>query len=570
MKRFLPLLALVVFAAALGYIFLFLKPGASNMQAAEIAPPDAVLYLELPEIPASKVRWQATALHAIFNEPEVVAFLEKPRSQPRSSQVQSVIDIYQQVEPQSAFLSVLNVEAERPSVAAAFRTKKTKEQVDAALKPIVDAARAKYPAGKADLGHHEGVAVESFTAEGFSVAMAFDEGWCVVATSVDLVHAMLDRLQGRGDGGFAAAETGKALFSKAPKVRETLSYFRPGPIIAKLRPMLELSGQGAGVRWQELEAVNWLAAWTVFDGPNIRDGIYIAGGDFAGETGLKQTAMALTSPKTLIYYSALLTGLKGEFKVPDPSMDPTGTLARLQDFLGLLVAEGIPVEKLVASIGAEGGFALDWPDGAFYPSLSLRMDVADRATMGRFCEFLASGRAFGIPLGKKDLGKGTVLYELPSMAAQFQLQPGMALTQDALLIGSDAGRLASIVSGNVSVGDLRGAEGFTAAAKSVGPPDSGFAYIDLRSLFEKVYGIGRTFLMLGAGFMGEAGKQVDLAKLPATETIAKHLGPVVFSKHRDGEGVLMESVGPITTHELVVGIGAGSIFGALKSQGMIR
>jgi hypothetical protein len=54
---------------------------------------------------------------------------------------------------------------------------------------------------------------------------------------------------------------------------------------------------------------------------------------------------------------------------------------------------------------------------------------------------------------------------------------------------------------------------------------------------------------------------IDGSKLPETETIAKHLQPIVYSQIRLPEGYLVESSGPITMNQAVlIAAAAGAAF----------
>ena len=52
---------------------------------------------------------------------------------------------------------------------------------------------------------------------------------------------------------------------------------------------------------------------------------------------------------------------------------------------------------------------------------------------------------------------------------------------------------------------------------------------------------------------------IDGSKLPETETIARHLQPIVYGQTRLPEGYLVESSGPITmNHAFLIAAAAGA------------
>src|SRR5258708_20952123 len=59
---------------------------------------------------------------------------------------------------------------------------------------------------------------------------------------------------------------------------------------------------------------------------------------------------------------------------------------------------------------------------------------------------------------------------------------------------------------------------------------------------------------MGEAFYAALGKNVDSAKLPPPEAIAKHLSPIVMSQRYDKEGYVTESLGPVTFREATIGL----------------
>jgi hypothetical protein len=66
---------------------------------------------------------------------------------------------------------------------------------------------------------------------------------------------------------------------------------------------------------------------------------------------------------------------------------------------------------------------------------------------------------------------------------------------------------------------------------------------------------------MGATFYPNLSKNVDMAKLPPAQAIAKHLSPIVMSQRYEGDGYVTESVGPVTFREATLGL--AGVIGAL-------
>jgi len=68
--------------------------------------------------------------------------------------------------------------------------------------------------------------------------------------------------------------------------------------------------------------------------------------------------------------------------------------------------------------------------------------------------------------------------------------------------------------------------------------------VDMKTAFERVYGLFRGVASIG--FVPHLSEFVDISKLPAADTISRHLGPAVASTSVKEGGVLMQSAGPVT------------------------
>jgi hypothetical protein len=100
---------------------------------------------------------------------------------------------------------------------------------------------------------------------------------------------------------------------------------------------------------------------------------------------------------------------------------------------------------------------------------------------------------------------------------------------------------------------------YKAIAKLVAEPNDLFAYLDAKSGFEKFYEVSRPMLVFGILLMPTLNRYVDAMALPDTDVISKHLSPIVLSRHRVANGVVDESVGPITAYDAVALLLGGAL-----------
>src|SRR5438093_12675847 len=91
-------IALAAIAAAIVHFARSSAPKASRV--AECLPADTVAFVYLPDIARSRERWEKTALAQIGREPEVKAFLERPKSRmDEMAELQRRMDKIDRIDP---------------------------------------------------------------------------------------------------------------------------------------------------------------------------------------------------------------------------------------------------------------------------------------------------------------------------------------------------------------------------------------------------------------------------------------------------------------------------------------
>jgi Protein of unknown function (DUF3352) len=209
------------------------------------------------------------------------------------------------------------------------------------------------------------------------------------------------------------------------------------------------------------------------------------------------------------------------------------------------------------AFGPEFGTVLDWRADSAQPSALFALDVRDATKAKGFADAFTSGVTGTAEWGRKEAG-GVTIYQAPAEGL-LSLSPTIALTDRFFVIGLSPETvkqgLARLKKGQAEIVQN---SAYQAAAKSVNPPNAGFGYLDLKAFFERSYGTLRPFIAMSLAFNPEAGKYLDASKLPGTESISKHLGPCIYSQSVSAEGTLMESVGPLTFHQILIGgLGGG-------------
>ena len=76
-----------------------------------------------------------------------------------------------------------------------------------------------------------------------------------------------------------------------------------------------------------------------------------------------------------------------------------------------------------------------------------------------------------------------------------------------------------------------------------------FGFLDSKAIFERGFPMLRQIIVFGAAVVPGASAVIDGSKVPETETITRHLQPIVYKQTRIPDGYLVESTGPLTMNQ---------------------
>jgi hypothetical protein len=218
-----------------------------------------------------------------------------------------------------------------------------------------------------------------------------------------------------------------------------------------------------------------------------------------------------------------------------------------------LADKGLKLNDFGKAFGPGMGAVLNWPQADAQPSTLLAMDVRDAATAKNFVEAFA-----GAPPWTREDKDGVSVYQSPPGSEFISISPCLALADHFLVIGFSAPEvLAGIEQLKTGKAVIAAQQAFVQASKTVGAPTAAFGYLDLKTLFERSYGMLRPFIAMSLAFAPDSAKYIDAGKLPGTAAISKHLSPAVYSQAVSVDGTLIESVGPLTFND-VLGVALGA------------
>ncbi len=558
-KHVLPLVIVLVASCAAAFLLLKHK-AARRVETAQLVPGDTLFFAELQDCPRTALRWQQTALFQLWQEPEVQAFLEKPRSKvPTIGDWQSKLDAFVRIKPLQAFVAVTTLEGDSPRWIAGFSYAGSQSEVERSLAAPREELRKAWPAGKADIGYYGSTEIQTYTDKSNTVAEAFQDNWYFVSNQLDILHGTLDRYNGKPSGSkpaLAADETYRKSLAPLPADADLRAFARVGVLTDRVASLMAAAGQKADPQQlSDLKKTQAIALSSKLDGSQFRDTIFSYAPGTGKQPPLSRHGLALSTGSTLLYYGATLPASLGVPQSNEPGI--AQLLPMLADVEKALADNGLKLSDATSAFGPEMSSLFDWtPATLAPPSFLLAVDVRDAAKAKAFIQAITSvpNGASGWTHIEQD---GATIFQPPAPAgglAGFTLpSPSIGLSDRFLVLGLSTDAVTSgLAQLKNKAGKLNDQPAFQAAEKTVEVPTASFGYVDLRSLVERSYGIMRPFLAMSLAFNANSGQYLDAGKLPDTETLTKHLGPSVLSQATTDDGTLMESTGPLTFDQIVV------------------
>jgi len=549
MKRLiLPLVLVLILAGAVVAVLRLMTPHAR--QVATWLPGTTILLEDMPDLHRTAQRWPATALAQIIAEPEVQAFLQRPLTEiPRRADLDQWLAQAQRIDPEHFFLAVTDWSgAPLPSTIAGLYFSGSRQDLDSLVDDLRKQAQETWPAGKSDIEKYGSGDIETFTTPTFSAALAYRGKWLFISTDAALLKSTLDRFDGQHDpNSLADLPAFKSSLQHLPQAADSLFFLQPALLADKAATLALMLNPTADTQGTDnLKKIDSVSLALKLDGEVMRDAAYVIKSEPGDETPLARDALKLSSQDTILLASSRM-GTPADARIPDPKSDPTGILALLASYVKMFTGQGLGAQQLAQAFGPESGFVLDWPASSVIPTPLAMLDVRDPALARKFLDTLATlPLAAGVEFSHQDAG-GISFYSLPrSGIGIFPIQLTLGMTGKCVIgaLSTDSVIQAAKRWDNPGAG-LDGTEVYKSAAALVAEPTASFTYLDSKAIFGRAYGLFRSVASMG--FVPHLAEYVDIGKLPAPETISRHLIPMVASGSVKDGGMLMESAGPVTT-----------------------
>jgi hypothetical protein len=536
--------AVVLAALISALLVVFWKQTQVSIAANQIAPSNAIFYIELPHLVETAKNLPNTAIYQIFQEPSVRRFLRQPASAVWKDR--SCWNSFLRLGCTTLFFCATDTNCEH--WIAGFQSS---ANPTARIKEIQNISKTLFERDALYITSKRQNTPDIAKETGGICFTDFGR-WTVLSRHADLLRETLQN---------AKSDDGRLHSSKLFQVCH--SNLRPGYdllLFARGAPSLN-PADGLGWEYGTEGDSQALIASTTIEGSRLRDTVFTWTGNSEHTEGLSREGFAATSANTISY---LVSRLKlAEFwRLSDKFSRDWPFAATLRDYIGEARSFGIEPQNLDRLVsGIEIVVDRDPGSGSLVPAALL--DVADRTKFQQVIDRIVREK---LPDSCRPITIAETSAYIASPNENASIVFG--LVGEKLVVAWDQAVFAEIVR-RLRTKDpgLEQSNQFKEMERLVATPSDLFLYIDARAGFERFYDASRPILIFGAALIPSLNRYVDAMALPETDAIAKHLSPIVLSRHQVANGFIDESVGPLTAYEAsAFAIGSATAVGLLHQN----
>ncbi len=552
-------LILVVLLAVVTASVLWVRGQIGITDPALLVPPEAAAYVTLPDLPRTYMRWPKTTLAKISGEQEMKDFLQMPMdflSKERGGN--EAANILLALKPGRIFVAAFAAEGGNVQSVLGFQYWGSRGEFEKAIARMRAELHGGMPPETTKEDHQGTEIVSSTLPDGSSLFTATQSRWGLLSNNREALVALVDRAAGRNDSPALSADaTYQKVIEKLPGESDVIAFVRPGQILDTL---LKVGSQlGAAPDPKQVEQIRKAEAAGFalkLDGADLRDAIFVLRPNPPNVGVLEHQGLALTSANTLGYFGFLLQYEVLARAAQDPS---------LQKYVPAQAGDAPSLfDRLAGAFGKEASVSFAWPAERMTPEFLASAAVINPDQVG---EILAEATSM-LPETTVIEKEGTKFYTFPTLRSTF-LDPTLAVSGDLLVFGLNPAEVETALANRGNSQNLKTSPAFAPALPALASANETFGFIDSKALFDRAFPLLRQIIVFGSSFMPGADQFIDASKLPQTETISKHLTPIIFSQTRLEDGYLLESSGPITMNQaaiLTIGSGAAILGPQLLKQ----
>ena len=574
MKKAVPIL--VVLAAIAVALIVYFKQPRSTLDlapgfAADLAPADTVLFIEVPDVARTASRWNETSLHKIAEEPEWKEFTAKwddfVAQNPVAKDVFGVFGEVKNADPAGLFVALTSIDATGAKFVGGFPYRGRKRDVENVVGKLREQIVKAWPAAKSEVANYEGVEVETLSDPKFTAAMAYQDNWFFFATDTDLLLKTLGRYAKKKDASAALGKDALWLASQDESAKDPdLRVWSRWQFFAdKLTAFSAMTGQPT-FQVKDPNPVQAVSYSWKLDGALMRDRMFFKTTSPVTAEPAAGRLIAFTNPATYAYLGMSFAGLEA---YTSSMLQTMGTLGLTKEINETLAPKGLKVEDIFTTFGPEIAIMSAWePGGIAIPDLFMGVEVKDTTKARAFADLLAAELAKQ-PSAQTSTQGETTIWTAGGDVPFFRPTLGINNQHTMFALNASAmnAALKQIAEKGPNLATQPGSP-YPAALKTVVPPTALLFYVDAKVLFERLYDKVKPMIAFSLVGNPEAGQHFDAAKLPQAATISKHLAPMVVSYGADAKGWIVESTGSVSVISAVMLTTPVGLFG-LRGPGVM-
>ncbi|HEY5705262.1 MAG TPA: hypothetical protein VIS96_06785 [Terrimicrobiaceae bacterium] len=546
MKKIFVILLIVLALITASAVWIMRSAGPAD--AAALLPAETVALASLPDLPRSASRWPKTTLAKIGAEPEMRAFLERPLQYlAKDRGGDEAAGILWKLKPGRIFAAVVSLSSKESALLVGVQFWGGKSGHDPAIARLRGELSRGGPASEVRREKYHGVEIVSSDHQGFTLYNASQGQWGFLSNNLPALKDAIDRAAGRKkEGSLADSPRYKEVFGKLVGDADLLLFCQPRSVLETLLEVGSSMGeQPIAPQVEQLRKVEAVGATTKFDEANLRDDIFVLRRNPPDVGSLDHAAMKFTSNETAAYF---------EFVSNFSQIFTATSNAIATRLMSAPRIQGTRLPQLIPeAFGPNCAVSVSWAPQQMRPTGIIAVQIKDPAKAE---ESVQEWRAVFPEASVTEL-EGIRYFSFPSLQTAFA-NPTLALVEGFLILGVNPGELNRSLQAFKSGETLEKSPAFASALSAYGAANEVFGYADSKVLFERGFPTLRQIIVFGAAVVPGASAIVDGSKLPQTETIAKHLQPIIYKQTRIPEGYLVESTGPITMNQAVLlGAAAG-------------
>jgi hypothetical protein len=534
---------LLVLLAAIAIILW--QQNRDSLAGSQIAPGECVLYVELPNLVQTAKRWPDAALCKILGEPSVQRFLRQPISKTPAN-YQNAWGSLAALRCSALFFGM--TEPDRDQWVCGLRTSVDESTWRREITNVSKAlfGRAIKEVASDDLEHERVNAgrADKLPAQVYCIRA---RSWILLSGSTELLLEAF-RNSKATSGGLQSMRLFQECRANVPAEYDLLSFVRGGPSL----------DSPASLHWRFREPetpgnVRAVLVATTIVGAQLRDTVFTSTGTTPNGSPLDRYGLAMTSASTIGYLATQL-GFSEIWRWCGKLSEQSQLAETIRNYMDQVKSFGIEPRDLDDLIsGAEMIVDRDPKVDSLNGAISLQVTdpfkfqhLVDQVVTEKFPDSCKKIEVASFPAYR--------------MLVNERVPIIFGLIGRRFLISGSQSNFAELVHRlQMQAPGLEADNQFRAVAKLVDEPNALFAYLEAKSAFERFYEASRPMLVFGIVLMPTLSRYVDGMALPDTEDISKHLSPIVLSRHRVANGVIDESVGPITAYDVVALLLGGAL-----------